>query len=432
MLQKIYKINVIIKKYLKLNYNSSNWQCTIINGPASSEIRSVEYILYLTGKKQEKEMKKLSKWLTSLLLIAMALTMFGSTALAEDGEDAASSAEGAALKIGIGLSTKESKLDGTKFTDNDEYVFKLTKDGEPTTLDGQTGPTWESVTGFIDGETFTKTGNLAMVSLFEKDAFPVITFTQSGVYKFIISEVSTTNNNLDIDPDPVYLTVRVGYGQEPRSLDASDDMPLTILSKVYTKNDETMDYAAFVQSTKSARSSLTIQKIDQDGSPLAGAEFRLRFTDGDSEGTTLTTIDDGTAVFENLESGFYILTETPPENYTSNIPEEGIMIGIDKNADGSVSLKFYNLAGDEDSGNLTEEDLKAYGISVADDGSLVVTNTLKDVPVEPVPETPEVTTASTSVNTGVADTNGTLLLIVTVLAAASVAAVIVYRKRYEA
>ena len=112
------------------------------------------------------------------------------------------------------------------------------------------------------------------------------------------------------------------------------------------------------------------------------------------------------------------------------------MIGIDKNPDGSISLKFYNLAGDEDSGNLTEEDLKSYGISVADDGSLVVTNTLKDVPVEPVPETPEetpaVTTASASVNTGVADTSGTLTLIVTALAAASVAAVIVYRKRYEA
>ena len=376
---------------------------------------------------KENEMKKLSKWITSLLVIAMALTMFGSTALAAQADGVQTPAENV-LQIELQKSTLIT--DSSKFSDSDTYTFHLTQDSI-TYASEDTG--WDSVLGFPEGSdtvSMTLTGNLGNGDLIDTDAFKGISFTKAGVFTFVISEFSTNNNNVELDLQPVIVTVDVS--QRERSMESD----VKIVEMTYDKGGESMDYASFINGERVPGSSLTIQKIDQDGSPLAGAEFTLRYTRGQSEGTTLTTSDDGTAVFGNLASGFYILKETPPENYTSNIPEEGIMIGIERNDNGIVSLTFYPLVGDEDTGSLTEEDLKSYGISVADDGSLVVTNTLKDVPVEPVPETPEetptVTTASTNVKTGVTDASGTLTLIVTALAAASVAAVIAYRKRYEA
>lgn len=373
-------------------------------------------------------MKKLSKWLTSLLVIAMALTMFGSTALAAQADGVLTPAENV-LQIELHKSTLIT--DSSKFSDSDTYTFHLTQDSI-TSVSEDTG--WDSVLGFPEGSdtvSMTLTGNLGNGDLIDSDAFKGISFTKAGVFTFVISEFSTNNNNVELDLQPVIVTVDVS--QRERSMESD----VKIVEMTYDKGGESMDYASFVNGERVPGSSLTIQKIDQDGSPLAGAEFTLRYTRGQSEGTTLTTSDDGTAEFGNLVSGYYILKETPPENYTSNIPEEGIMIDIERNDNGIVSLTFYPLAGDEGTGSLTEEDLQSYGISVTDDGSLIVTNTIKDVPVEPVPETPEetptvTTTASTNVKTGVAGTSGTLTLIVTALAAASVAAVIAYRKRYEA
>ncbi|MGY4688555.1 MSCRAMM family protein [Salibacterium sp. K-3] len=60
-----------------------------------------------------------------------------------------------------------------------------------------------------------------------------------------------------------------------------------------------------------------LTKVDENGDPLAGAEFALQDADGNDIQTGLTTGEDGTITVENLQPGDYQFVETAaPENYT--------------------------------------------------------------------------------------------------------------------
>ncbi|MFD2706956.1 SpaA isopeptide-forming pilin-related protein [Salibacterium lacus] len=60
-----------------------------------------------------------------------------------------------------------------------------------------------------------------------------------------------------------------------------------------------------------------LTKTDENGDPLADAEFALQDADGNNLQTELTTGDDGIITVENLQPGDYQFVETaPPEGYT--------------------------------------------------------------------------------------------------------------------
>ncbi|MBO1003350.1 Cna B-type domain-containing protein [Pseudogracilibacillus auburnensis] len=79
--------------------------------------------------------------------------------------------------------------------------------------------------------------------------------------------------------------------------------------------------------TNTARyGSLTVEKVDENEKPLAGATFELRDSEGNVVGI-FTTGNDGTIKFENLEWGDYKLKETKaPEGYNKLVKEIAITI----------------------------------------------------------------------------------------------------------
>lgn len=79
--------------------------------------------------------------------------------------------------------------------------------------------------------------------------------------------------------------------------------------------------------TNTARfGSLTVEKVDENGEPLAGATFELKDSNGNVFGP-FTTKGDGIITFEELEWGDYTLTETKaPEGY--NKLTKGIKVTI--------------------------------------------------------------------------------------------------------
>ena len=142
-------------------------------------------------------MKKLTKWLTSLFFISLALTMFAGTAFAED---TAVPADAAVVKV-----TKTADgVDSIKLTDDDTYKFKIESKHFAAINDGFATPTIDNITSGVP-DNITLKGNLSDGGL--NGSFAQMTFDMPGIYTFEVSEVSTSNKNLAVD-NSIY-TVRV-------------------------------------------------------------------------------------------------------------------------------------------------------------------------------------------------------------------------------
>lgn len=144
-------------------------------------------------------MKKLSKWLTSLLVIAMALSMFGTTAFAADPVVADDGADST-----ISVLKSSSVTDATKFSTTDTYTFKLEATDFAKINDQYNAPTISNVTNF--NGALTLTGSLANSATLT-GSFDKMTFTAPGIYTFKVTETGTNNPNLTTDGS--YYTVKV-------------------------------------------------------------------------------------------------------------------------------------------------------------------------------------------------------------------------------
>lgn len=159
-------------------------------------------------------MKKLSKWLTSLLVIAMALSMFGTTAFAED-ENAAAAVYTAnqstvnVTKTISGLTEATQNLVNTA----DVYTFKMDKVKYESVNPSNTDlavPTDSNVSGFTDGETIDISGiNFAAQS--NNANFGTITFSAPGIYTYKVTESASTNTNLTKATNHYTVQVTVVY-----------------------------------------------------------------------------------------------------------------------------------------------------------------------------------------------------------------------------
>ena len=97
-------------------------------------------------------------------------------------------------------------------------------------------------------------------------------------------------------------------------------------------------------------------KVDENGSPLAGATFTLYRSDRSEFGTCTTEVvdDQATIHFEDLEAGTYYLKETAaPEGYSLNNTEYTIVIAAEYDENGT--LKSHTITIDNlEAGNKVE------------------------------------------------------------------------------
>jgi len=83
---------------------------------------------------------------------------------------------------------------------------------------------------------------------------------------------------------------------------------------------------------------ISIYKTDEDGTVLAGAEFTLYGTDGTELGSVVTQ-NDGTAQFNNIPIGSYVVRETrAPQGYSADQSE----VSVDVTTNDIVELTFIN------------------------------------------------------------------------------------------
>jgi hypothetical protein len=110
-------------------------------------------------------------------------------------------------------------------------------------------------------------------------------------------------------------------------------------------------------------SSLTLTKVDQDGAGLPDVAFTLTSTADTSVTFTMNTDENGALTFTGLGAGTYTLSETAPQDCT------GIAdVTVDLATDGTVTL-----VGDH------------AGVTLDENGNLVVENNCETPPVTPTP-----------------------------------------------
>lgn len=270
-------------------------------------------------------MKKLSKWLTSLLVIAMALTMFGSSALAYTGEVPENTTLSDTLAVALTKTTDVT--DTTKFTDTDSYTFRIAQTGTPVPTVAGVTPTWASVTGFTTNQTTidkTLTGNLSADNL--TGYFSNIKFTLPGDYTFTVNEVSTTNTNLSKDTTPVTVTAYVTYAV---NTDGTTDFNNVVVRYTkYVKGDAKDTTASFKNTANTDTASLTVKKVvtGNTGSKTQTFTFNVNLTG--VTGTYATTLNGVATTSAHIGDNSYTLKDSDvlvitglPKNATYTVTE---------------------------------------------------------------------------------------------------------------
>lgn len=96
--------------------------------------------------------------------------------------------------------------------------------------------------------------------------------------------------------------------------------------------------SAEIVSVTTTTTSLTLNKVNSDDEPLAGARFKL-VNDADASEMTAISQSDGTVVFRNLKVGTYTLSETmAPDGYTASTDTWKVKV---IEADGVITAEVY-------------------------------------------------------------------------------------------
>ena len=270
-------------------------------------------------------MKKLSKWLTSLLVIAMALTMFGSSALAYTGNVPEN--ETLSNKLAVSLTKTTDVTDITKFTADDSYTFRIAQTGTPAATVAGVTPTWASVQGFAEGQkTIEQTliGNLSAGNL--TGSFSDITFTLPGDYTFTVTEVSKTNTNLSMDTTPVTVTAYVTYAVKTDG--TTDFNNVVVRYTKYVKGDAKDTTAKFNNTANADTASLTVKKVVTGNTGSKTQEFTFNVNLAGVTGRYAVTLNGvattGAGLGDNsykLKDGDVLVIAGLPKNATYTVTE---------------------------------------------------------------------------------------------------------------
>ena len=311
-------------------------------------------------------MKKLSKWMTGLIVIAMALTMFGSSAFA--------ATDGTAKNVASVAVTKTAKgVDSSKLTSADEYYFKLEEVTTSAISAQYEAPSFQTdVTGF--NADLTITGNLSG-SAFITDAFSQMTFAKPGIYEFKVTETGTSNNNLSTDSDTyytvqVYVTYITGVSDVPTT-DLTATMTITQKSVSDTTIAKKVDSCSFNNTLNTDTRDLTVSKTVTGNTgnttdnftytvELTGVtgQYTVEYSDGrtstltDADGSTDLTLKHGQSfTIKGLPTGAdYVVTENAASGYTPSVTAgtytdsagKGEALSVEGNVIDMPTLAFTN------------------------------------------------------------------------------------------
>jgi len=124
---------------------------------------------------------------------------------------------------------------------------------------------------------------------------------------------------------------------------------------------EAVDLGVFVNH----QGALTIRKVDEEGKPLAGAEFRLSDSSGNIYGEKLVSDSAGEIVVTGLKPGSYVLVETKaPEGYLLSDSEYAVDIKASHEGEPeaiSVTVVNEEMPEEENVGNLPSAGSKDSG-----------------------------------------------------------------------
>ena len=144
----------------------------------------------------------------------------------------------------------------------------------------------------------------------------------------------------------------------------NNNVKLSFTNDAYDKSD----IAYLTDDVQEYTFPVQIKKTNEEGTGLAGAQFTLTRTDGDSKtGTktyTITTDENGVAQFDRLDEGTYTVKETKaPDGYALNPDTFKVTITPEYKANGSLSK--YNVtmvdtsAGNTEVGNISVDNADA-------------------------------------------------------------------------
>ena len=170
-------------------------------------------------------------------------------------------------------------------------------------------------------------GNIKVVKIDEYDKF--LSNAEITLYDLegnVVQKAVTDENGLVIFTNVPYGDYKVKESIAPEGYNLSEE----ILKVSVDSNETGLIYEAGKITDTKIKADIKINKLDQDGNKVVGAEFTLYNNDDEVIGTTVIN-EDGIALFEDIVYGDYYIKETKtPEGY----------IGTDKKIE--VSVKENN------------------------------------------------------------------------------------------
>ncbi|MGI6108527.1 MAG: DUF7601 domain-containing protein, partial [Eubacteriaceae bacterium] len=273
-------------------------------------------------------MKKFSKLMTTLLVVAMTLMMFGTTTFAA----APSGATWTPTVSKGGSNVTEGQVAST-----DTYTFEL---------DYNSGYAWGAVPApttepISDAMNITATGKIDGTNK-ATGSGSMITFTQPGMYHFTFHETATSNKHVDMDTAVYDVDVYVAYAVDSNNVPTSDLLVKSVNQYKHGNqgNDEANKVSAdgTLVATNTARTdlkTLTVSKTVTGQTTLAtGTDFTFTvkidgvsdqnsygITYNDGAGSRPTSIKAGTATTITLQGGQNFKISGLPETATYSVTE---------------------------------------------------------------------------------------------------------------
>lgn len=242
-----------------------------------------------------------------------------------------------ASPISVATSDENGKVQ-FKNVEYGEYVIKETKSPEgyiPSNEILKATITEDGKVVKANPESISNTkirGNIDFTKLSEDKnplqgaEFKIYKETDTNFEAPIVSAISDENGKVKFE-DIEYGKYTIKETKAPEGYVLSSE----ILTANIIENDISIKANPESISNRKIRSSVQVEKFDEDKKPLKGAEFTLYNAEGKVVETSVTR-EDGIAIFENLVYGEYTIKETKvPEGYLAS--EGTIKVLVDKNGE---------------------------------------------------------------------------------------------------